>query len=256
MLPAVERLDLEHVDHLHDWCLGMEHQRFCALGAVAHDGACVGVCRPHGLLVRLAVTDRVEVCRSGRDRRHHRVDEFGRLKHAGHKRVREGVGDIIHALFARNKIAVHLELPQLPGCKLRRRLCDGALAPLPEDRRQLRDLVDGRRDVARNIGPRKRLRELCAELQDAASASVLCPAVSAELLSCQHVAVVFQPYGKIGIPRIVFLCGEQLGDILVKLFVDLRRCRLCEIIDSLQLPQKVQLLVSLPAAGKLDRLRQ
>lgn len=79
----------------------------------------------------------------------------------------------------------------------------------------------------------KSLRELRAELQDSASASVFRPAVSAELLPCQHVSVVFEPDGKIGIPRIVFLCGEQLGDILVKLFVDLRRCRLCEIIDPL-----------------------
>ena len=209
MLPRVGNFKLEGVHKLHDRTFGVERDRLCALRAVAHDRRAVFVGVAHGLLVCHALLDALQIGRPHCDCRYHGVRELLGLPHL----VKRPLVHIlficdkkVYALLARQIVAFHCEvcLSQLPGHHVLygcRRVPD---ALFRDNDRQLRRLVEDRRNVSRDLRRAEPAREPVPEIQHLPSEICLCGSVSHGLLPSENICVVVQPHDKVRVSAFVF----------------------------------------------------
>ena len=215
VFPAIQRLDLEQVDHLRNEVFRLERQRRRALRARSHHVAAPSIRRAQGFLLALALGQLLAVSAAHGDGAHQVVHALERPEQCRRDLVALRVCQVANAAFLRQEVAPVGEVAlRLSACDVSDCLGNVLRPQLARDERQLRRLVQRGREIARNVRTGECAHELAPHVQRHAPDLALHAAVVKELLSCELVPVVVQPCDKIAVFRRLRHVVEEVFGVL------------------------------------------
>ena len=225
MLPAVQRLHLEHVEDLTGHVFALEGQRAGALRAGRHDLRCPAVRPQLRRRGRLPFRDELVILALIGQGGNRPVHDIRRLEERRHKAVHAAVSrrQVIHALLSAQKVAGLEDVRVLDGPELdagllpqvHRRLGNILGGHLRQDLRELGALVQDGGDIPGHLRPAEGRHRLVGGVQAFPPGHVLHPTVRHALLSGKEVCEVVQVLDQLPVLRHLLHALIELVDVLV-----------------------------------------